>query len=46
MLATPKFYPVRDAIEMGLEKLQKWYKSLNNIDSYFICLGELVYSSD
>jgi hypothetical protein len=41
MLDAPKFYPVRDAIEKGLEKLQKWYKSLDQSDSYFICLGVL-----
>jgi len=39
MLATPKFSPVSDVIEKGIEKLHKWYKSLNKSDSYFICLG-------
>jgi predicted DNA-binding protein len=45
MLNTPKFYPVRDAIEKGLEEVHKWYKSLNNSDGYFICLGESRYLS-
>jgi len=41
MLATPKFSPVSDAIEKGIEKLHKWNKSLDKSDSYFICLGVL-----
>jgi hypothetical protein len=41
MLETPKFFPVSEAIEKGLDKLRKWYKSLEQSDSYFICLGAL-----
>jgi hypothetical protein len=43
MLEASKFSPVKDAIKKGLEKLNKWYKSLDKSDSYFICLGELAY---
>jgi hypothetical protein len=41
MLETPKNFPVGEAIEKGLDKLGKWYKSLEQSDSYFICLGAL-----
>ena len=39
MLDVDKFLPVRDAIEKGLEKLRKWYMSLDHSDTYFISLG-------
>ncbi|EDR09009.1 uncharacterized protein LACBIDRAFT_326679 [Laccaria bicolor S238N-H82] len=39
MVALDKFSPVKDALEKGLEKLHKWYKSLDQSDTYFICLG-------
>ena len=39
MVALDKFSPVKDALEKGLEKLHKWYKSLDQSDMYFICLG-------
>jgi hypothetical protein len=41
MLETPKFFPVSKAIEKGLDKLGKWYKSLEQSNSYFISLGAL-----
>jgi hypothetical protein len=41
MLETPKFFPVSEAIEKGLDKLGKWYKSLEQSNSYFISLGAL-----
>ena len=39
MAHTPKFAPVRVAIEKGLEKVRKWYKTVNENDVYFVCLG-------
>ena len=39
MYGTPKFVPVADALKCGLEKLQKWYKTIDESDTYFICLG-------
>lgn len=42
MAATPKFSPVQDAIKMGLEKLKKWYRSTDDTDAYFICLGKIL----
>ena len=39
MARTPKFAPVRVAIEKGLEKVRKWYKTVNGNDVYFVCLG-------
>ena len=39
MLNVEKFAPVCDAIEKGLEKLQKWYMRIDESDTYFICLG-------
>ena len=39
MVAVDKFLPVKDGLEKGLEKLRKWYKSLDHSDTYFICLG-------
>jgi hypothetical protein len=41
ILETPKNLPVSEAVEKGLDKLGKWYKSLEQTDSYFICLGVL-----
>jgi hypothetical protein len=35
----PKFAPVKNGIEKGLEKLQKWYMATDQTDIYFICLG-------
>lgn len=47
MVALDKFSPVKDALEKGLEKLRKWYKSLDHSDTYFICLGMfLVFCRD
>ena len=39
MLKVERFAPVSDAIEKGLEKLRKWYKKIDESDTYFICLG-------
>ena len=39
MYGTPKFAPVADTLKCGLEKLRKWYKTIDGSDTYFICLG-------
>ncbi|KAF8812739.1 hypothetical protein BYT27DRAFT_7207572 [Phlegmacium glaucopus] len=39
MYDTPKFLPVADALKCGLEKLCKWYKTIDESDTYFICLA-------
>ncbi|KAF8812653.1 hypothetical protein BYT27DRAFT_7207508 [Phlegmacium glaucopus] len=39
MYDTPKFLPVADALKCGLEKLWKWYKTIDESDTYFICLA-------
>jgi hypothetical protein len=40
MVKNPKFTRVKVAIEKGLEKLRKWYRTIDETDVYFICLGE------
>jgi len=35
-----EFAPVKSAIGKGLEKLNKWYMTIDESDTYFICLGE------
>ncbi|THG95548.1 hypothetical protein EW026_g6127 [Hermanssonia centrifuga] len=39
MVKEPKFAKISFAIEAGLEKLQKWYKAVDDSAMYFICLG-------
>ena len=34
-----KFAPVQGTIEKGLDKLRKWYTSVDESATYFICLG-------
>jgi len=34
-----KFAKVKHALEIGIAKLCKWYKSTDNTDMYFIALG-------
>lgn len=34
-----RFGPVSNALEKGLDKLRKWYMSLDETDTNFICLG-------
>jgi hypothetical protein len=43
MLEQDKFKPVRKAIQKGLDKLRKWYMTLDDSDTYFICLS-LIFS--
>lgn len=40
MANAPKFSELREAINSGLENMDKWYRKTNNTDAYFICLGE------
>jgi hypothetical protein len=35
----PKFADISDAINAGLENLNKWYRKIDDTDVYFICLG-------
>ena len=39
MAAHPKFADISDAINAGLENLNKWYRKIDDTDIYFICLG-------
>jgi hypothetical protein len=43
MAETPRFAPVHSAIEKGIAKLQKWYKSFGKSDTYFITLGLFLF---
>jgi hypothetical protein len=40
MADASKFYELSDAINGGLENLNKWYRKTNDTDAYFICLGK------
>lgn len=40
MVAHPKFTDISDAINAGLENLSKWYWKIDDMNVYFICLGE------
>jgi len=42
MANIPKFAPVKQGIEKGLEKLHKWYMATDQTDIYFICLGKYI----
>ena len=38
MAYLPKFLEVKDAIQKGLESLNKYHGKVNDTDAYFICL--------
>ena len=38
MAELPKFSEVKDAIQKGLESLNKYHGKVNDTDAYFICL--------
>ena len=40
MAELPKFLEVKDAIQKGLESLNKYHGKVNDTDAYFICLGK------
>ena len=40
MACISKFAIMSDAIKLGLENLQKWYRKTDDTEVYFICLGE------
>ena len=40
MAKLPKFLEVKDAIQKGLESLNKYHGKVNDTDAYFICLGK------
>jgi hypothetical protein len=39
MAADEKFLSISDALEAGLENLDKWTQKTDDADAYFICLG-------
>jgi hypothetical protein len=36
-----RFSSVADALNAGLENLNKWYRKIGDTDTYFVCLGTL-----
>jgi hypothetical protein len=38
MVNLPRFSEVKDAIQKGLESLEKYYGKVNDSDAYFLCL--------
>jgi hypothetical protein len=40
LLKLEKKISVHAAIEKGLEKIRKWYRTIDESDTYFICLGK------
>ncbi|KAF8801060.1 hypothetical protein BYT27DRAFT_7116009, partial [Phlegmacium glaucopus] len=40
LIKEKKIAPVQSAIRKGLEKLKKWYMTIDESNTYFICLGE------
>jgi hypothetical protein len=39
MAAHPKFSEISDAINAGINNLNKWYRKIDDTDVYFICLA-------
>jgi len=40
MVKAPKFNELVDAIDAGLENIDKWYHKTKDTSTYFICLGK------
>jgi hypothetical protein len=40
MARTPKFVEISGAITRGLKNLTKWYRKVDDTDTYFVCLGK------
>jgi hypothetical protein len=36
----PKFYDIEESIRVGLQNLQKWYRRIDDMNVYFICLHQ------
>ena len=43
MANAPKFNELEEAINCGLENIDKWYHKTNDMNAYFICLGKCSY---
>ena len=46
MAGLPKISDVEDAIRKGLENINKWYRKVNDTDTFFICLGMFIFLLD
>ena len=45
MPGLPKFSDVKDAIQKGLDNINKLYHKVNDTDTFFICLGTVIFSA-
>lgn len=45
MYDTPKFSPVADALKCGLEKLWKWYKTIDESSSVLVSFSSIIFFS-
>lgn len=39
MAAQPKYEEISDSITAGLDNLEKWYRTTDDSDAYFVCMG-------
>jgi hypothetical protein len=44
MADLPKFSEVEHALHKGIANIDKWYRKVNDTDTYFICLGTFVFA--
>ena len=40
MVKATQFNELMDALDAGLENMDKWYRKTDDTDAYFICLGK------
>lgn len=39
MASQSKYYEISESIEAGLDNLAKWYRTTDDSDAYFVCMG-------
>lgn len=42
MVAQPKYEEISDSITAGLNNLEKWYRTTDDSDAYFVCMGKQI----
>lgn len=43
MAMQPKYDEISDSITAGLDNLAKWYRTTDDSDAYFVCMGTYTF---
>lgn len=43
MAAQPKYNKISESIDAGLDNLAKWYRTMDDSDTYFVCMGTRIF---